>query len=212
MPVNAVTRLLASGAARRASGADQDAVGVPTAVAVLGEARVAGPVACAAALRLTSAAGADAALIIAPEAPSGPRAPARPRATRMAASLAARNIPAIATGRLVRATLPEEDGFLAFGRAAAVAGGPVVLMAGAVRTEEVDAALALQEAVVVVPAPGSDPEVPELAAQGLRALGHRVLTATSPPDPISRALALAGLATTGPLRALADDLINGERR
>jgi hypothetical protein len=206
--VSAVARLLAATAARRAS----ETAGVPTAVAVLGEARVAAPVACAAALRLASAAGADAALVVATELLSGPRAPARPRAARMAAALAARNIPAVATGRLVRAALPEEDGFVAFGRAAAVAGGPVVLMAGAVRTEEVDAALEFQEAVVVVPAPGSDPEIPQLAADGLRALGHRVAVAATPPDVFSRALALAGLAAIGPLRSLTDDLIDGDPR
>jgi hypothetical protein len=208
--MSAVARLLAAGSARRAKA--EPAAGVPTAVAVLGEARVAAPVACAAALRLTSVAGADAALVVGPEPPVGPRAPARPRAARMAASLAARDIPAVATGRLVRATLPEEDGFVAFGRAAAVAGGPVVLMTGGVRTEAVDRALELQEAVIVVPSPGSDPEVPQLAVDGLRALGHRALTATNPADPLSRALALAGLAAIGSLRALADDLIDGDRR
>jgi hypothetical protein len=172
-------------------------------VAVLGDPSTAGPVACALALRLAAVAGAEAALVVATVTVPGPRAPARPGAARLAGALVARDIEAIAAGRLVRAALGDA-GPGDFGRALVAAPGPAVLLAGGRRTEEVDAELEGHDAVVLAPGPDADPVVADLAARRLRALGHRRVTvAAAPADPLTRALAVAGLGATGPLRAAA---------
>lgn len=127
--------------------------------------------------------------------PGSARLPGAPAAQRLARSLAARDVPARATGRLVRATLPGDDepAAAAIQRAAAAipAEHPVVVALGGARGEALDGLLAAAD-FVVVPGPEGDPAT-AMALAGAAFVAHRVVAWPVPPGPGARRFARAGL-------------------
>lgn len=136
---------------------------------------------------------------------AAPRAPATRAAGRLATSLRGRDVPAVAGGRVVRATLPADpdEAVASAERVYAATDAPVVLVIAGPRTDAIDALLARQDALVVASDPVvADPDpVAELAARRLAELGPPVETLSPALPPLTRALATAGIAAPG-LRAL----------
>jgi hypothetical protein len=136
-----------------------------------------------------------------------PRAPATRGAGRLATSLRTRDVPVVAAGRVVRATLPADPAEAVAGaeRVYAATDAPVVLVIAGPRTEAIDAMLARQDALLVASDRiGAKPDpVAELAARRLAGLGPPVETLTPALPPLTRALATAGIAAPS-LRALGD--------
>ena len=121
-------------------------------------------------------------------------------ARRLAATLAARDIPALACGRTVQVALAEapEDALVLARRAAAAAGdAPVVVVLGGPRPEAFDAVLAEQEKLLVMTRPGLDEAVATLAVAGLPA---DAVARSVTLGPAARALAGAGVAVPAALR------------
>ena len=132
-----------------------------------------------------------------------PRVPATAGARALAARLAARELEARASGRLVRVALPADpaearDRAL---RAAAAAPGPVCVAVCGPRNREVDDLLAVQDALLVAGRPDADQRLLELARASLDATGVPVARCELAAGGLARVLALAGLAATGGLRA-----------
>jgi len=121
------------------------------------------------------------------------RAPARAGAARLAASLRARDLDASARGRLTLVHLPDEGRTDAVTRALAAAGVLPTVLAVAVRDQEVDGLMAARDAILVVLPPSAEPAMAQLALAGAAALVPLAAAVTLAPDPIQRALALAGL-------------------
>lgn len=122
---------------------------------------------------------------------------ALPAARRLAASLVARDLAAVASGRLVRIQLPdaERDALGALGRAEAACGSiPCVLALGGARGAGWDPVLAACDLVLVH---GDDPELTALAVARLADAGVRAVAAPAAPSPPVRALAAAGLSLRG---------------
>jgi hypothetical protein len=117
--------------------------------------------------------------------PAGPRLPGTGPARRLAASLAARGLPAVVSGRLV---LVEAEDAAGAGRALGAAPGPSVLVVSGPRDERMDALLRAQDRVLVA---GGD-EVAGLAAERLAADGVAVDRCGVPAGP-ARRLAPLGL-------------------
>lgn len=129
---------------------------------------------------------------------AAPRAPASRAAGRLATSLRGRDVPAVAGGRVVRATLPADpdDAVASAERLYAATDAPVVLVIAGPRTDTIDALLARQDALVVASdRVGVDVDpVAELAARRLAELGPPVETLNPALPPLTRALATAGIA------------------
>lgn len=126
-------------------------------------------------------------------------------ARRLARSLAARELAARASGRLVAVTLADDAAVAAgqIGRASAAAGGaPVVTALCAPRHDAFDALLAEQDAVVVAAA-SEPPALVRLATEALADAGARALTVPGL-SAVAAAAAHAGLcAVPSARRALA---------
>jgi hypothetical protein len=124
------------------------------------------------------------------QAPAPPRAPARAATRRLATSLGARGVRADAGGRLVvvRCELAETSA-----RALATAGALPSVFAVAARDPDLDALLAQREAILVALAPSADPALAGLALAGAKELSPSAASIEITFDPVSRALALAGL-------------------
>ena len=118
------------------------------------------------------------------------RSPARTAAARLATSLGARGVPAQAWGRLVlvRGELVETSA-----PALATAAALPSVLAVAVRDPAVDALLVQRDAILVALGPAADPVLSELALAGARELSPSAASIEITFDPVSRALALAGL-------------------
>ncbi len=170
-------------------------------LAVVGPAGSAAPVAAGLALALARDAGAACALVAGLGVPPASRAPGRRAANRAAAALAARELPATASGRLVLLSLDPPARPRDFGRAAAAVDGPAVLLVAGPRTAEADALLATQDAIVLALPRDSDPVLAEVAEDSLAALGPPVLRTGSPLSAITARLALTGLAAPASLRS-----------
>jgi hypothetical protein len=130
-----------------------------------------------------------------------PRGPATPAASRLAARLSGRQLPAVARGRLVWLRLPGDPhgAATAVRRAVATVDGPVVTAIGGARPAALDDLVAEHDLVVVA----ADPSTP-LAGAALARLTDCPALACRPLPRPGRALALAGLAAPRidpPLRA-----------
>ena len=172
---------------------------VPPSFAVLGERREA--VAVASGLVLASGAGGGL-VCVWPAEDVRPRLPATARARRVAARLEARGVRALAAGRLVGVPLPgpaAEAVAVSQRAAAAVDTATAVVLAGP-RDDDLDALLALQDAVVLVTARAADSPLVRLAVAGLAETPAPVVTVPAPSGPV-RALAGAGLIALPALRS-----------
>jgi hypothetical protein len=169
-------------------------------VAVLG--RPAAAAACASLLVLEAAraTGAACALLASWGDTGMPRlrAPASRAAARTAGALRARALPATATGRLVRIELSGEPAVAAgeLRRAIAAVRGPAAIALTRWRTDEVDAVLTEQDALVLVKAPGDDSALAEMTLDSLSQLGPPV-TRRPPPPRVIGVLATAGVLAPG---------------
>jgi hypothetical protein len=175
---------------------------------VLGAVRDAPPVAAALALTLRAAEGVPAALVAVwragGDAEPASGAAAMRAASRLAARLSRRELPAAARGRLAWLHLPPEPdaAAAALRRAMSAVDGPVVTALAGARPAALEPLVDDHDLVVVA----SDPGAP-LAAAALAGLGERgvsVLACRPLPRGPSRALALAGLVAPRldpPLRA-----------
>jgi hypothetical protein len=137
-----------------------------------------------------------------PPGDHGPRLPATTRARRLAARLEARGLTAVGGGRLVRVALPAPGAEAVAAAQRAVAAVDVttaVVLAGA-REDELDALLALQDAVVLVLREPLESPLVKLAVSGLADVAGPVVT-VSAPSGLDRALATAGLAAPPVLRS-----------
>ncbi|MGZ6642758.1 MAG: hypothetical protein ACXVFT_13100 [Solirubrobacteraceae bacterium] len=166
------------------------------------------PVACAAGVALARRARAPRSVVClftgtTPAPAPGPR----PGSNALAASLAARDVPAHRRGRLLVAALPAEPGEAA--RAArlalAAAGDLPFVLAVAIRTASLDALLAAQDAVLVA-APAGD-ALAELAVASAAALAPRAGAIDMPGSLAARALARAGLVAPGCVRRSIDAVL-----
>jgi hypothetical protein len=172
-------------------------------VAVLAPASDVHALACGLALRLTR--GPAVVAVWTGESPAAPLSsvPAVGVARRLASALAARDIAVTANGRLVSVALPAgetESAALAERVCATSPSLPVVLGVSGPRGDAWDQALVDRDLVVVHAAGDAiaDLTVARLAEQGADAV-----RLTSPPGPLARALARAGLALPGGLDGLA---------
>jgi hypothetical protein len=138
--------------------------------------------------------------------PPPPLIPPRAAATRLARSLTTRGFSAYARGRLVLARAPATSPAAATHALAAAASLPAVLGVG-VRDAEVDALLAAQEAILVALPPSADPALAELALAGATLLAPAGATMVGL-DPVSRALALAGIRAPGSIVAAVRELLS----
>jgi hypothetical protein len=167
-------------------------------VVVLGDARVVPALACAAALELVRAGGRDhAAALLWPGAGApSTRVPATGPARRGAARIAARGCEADATGRLVRARLPDDpaDATATVQRVVGGADCPVAVGLGGPRTPELDTLFTLADAVVLTRRPGEAPALTRLAEAGLARLQVPVVTCEARLGAPGRLLATTGLA------------------
>jgi hypothetical protein len=175
-------------------------------VAVLAPPGRVGTVGAAAALLLARQRRAPAALVAlwAPGhgSPRAAPAPAAPAARRLAAALDGRGLDARAAGRLATVVLPDEPVEAAAAAARAVAasqGRPVVLALGG-RATAFDALLTAQDRVMVVPPPGADRALTELALAGLGDVARDACACAADPTPAARALVATGVAVPGALR------------
>jgi hypothetical protein len=131
-----------------------------------------------------------------------PRLSATARARRLAARLEGRGVTALAGGRLVGVSLPgpAAEAVAAAQRAvAAVDAATAVVLAGP-RHDDLDALLALQDAVVLVLREPADSPLVRLALAGLAHTPAPVVTVPAPSGPVG-ALAAAGLTVLPALRA-----------
>jgi hypothetical protein len=134
---------------------------------------------------------------------SAPGVPARAAAARLVASLRARDVDACARGRLALAGLPQEqpgaaglagDPLAAAATRALAAAGPLpTVLAVAGRDPDVDALLAVRDAILVALPPSTEPALARLALAGAAALTPRAAPIALALDPLQRTLALAGL-------------------
>ena len=127
-----------------------------------------------------------------------PVLPAVPRARRVAASLAARGLPARATGRLVTVTLPAEETAAAAAAtrlAGAVGGAPLVFAVGGPRRDAWDQVLVDCDLVAVH---ADDPALADLAVERLTEQGADAIRLAALPTRLARSFAQAGLALPGP--------------
>jgi hypothetical protein len=134
--------------------------------------------------------------------------PARSAAARLAASLAARDLRARACGRLVFVCVAADgDGPALAARALAAAGALPTVLGVAARDPGIDVVLAAQHSLLVALAPSADPAFAELALAGANELARSATAVALTIDPISRALALAGVrAPTALARAVGEAL------
>lgn len=178
---------------------------VPPVLAVLGDPRVAMPLACASALVLArSAHHSHAAVCMRPAGSvSAVRLLASGTARREAARLAARGCETDASGRLVRARLPDPpaEAAAAVRRLAAAAGCPLAVALGGPRAPELDAVLTLADAIVLVRRRGDPPGLARLAAAGLARLQIPVAICDDCLGATARLLVTAGVAVPSPARA-----------
>lgn len=157
----------------------------------------AGPgLACLLAMALRARSGASVAVAAwwSPSPRMPPGAPALRPARALAASLRARDVPAGASGVLVRAGLDEDEGTAARqARAVMAAAGacPVVVLFARARGAAMDGLVAGLDLVVVAGWP--QPALGELSGLGLAEAGVRVTSWPDPPGVPARASALAGL-------------------
>lgn len=133
--------------------------------------------------------------------PGGDR-PAAPAARRCAARLRAAGHPATVVGRLVRVSLPgDEGGAAAAARSAVVRSGiPSVLVAAGARGPEIERLLGEQALCLLAVRPGADEELTALALAALERLAPCAVVELRP-SPGAAALARAGAALVAPLRA-----------
>src|SRR4051794_39712690 len=112
------------------------------------------------------------------------------------------------TGPLARVALPAApaDAVATARRAAAAAPTACAVALSGPRDADLDALLALQDAVVLVARAGADSTLVRLALAGLTAMGPPA-TAVAPPTGISRRLGLAGVAVLPRLRAEIGDAL-----
>lgn len=180
----------------------RDAVApVPPVAVVLGDPRVVPGVASALALGM-AARGPATVLLWPPELARGPRVPASGAARRIASRLAARGCAVEATGRLVRARLPDDpDGAVAAAqRAVAAADCAVAIGLAGPRTPELDTLLTLADAAVLVRRPSDAPALTRLAEASLSRLGVPAVTCEADLGATARLGATAGLAVGSPAR------------
>jgi hypothetical protein len=201
---------LAPVAPPRAPGRVRPATRLPLRAAVLGAAAEAAPVGALLANALRSSAGASAAAL-AVWAPGGValrRGPSGLAASRLAARLTARGLPAVARGRL--AVLALEDHPVAAAVAARRAAGalevPLVTVITGPRCEVIEGVLAEQDLVVVACA---EPDGP-LARLAVAGCSAAALACEAPPPGPARWLARTGIAGSRalpvPLRSLIREL------
>ena len=197
-------------AATSPRGAARAASGLPLRAAVLGSAEDAPPVAAMLANALRGAGGAPTAAV-AVWAPGGApprRGPATLGASRLAARLSARGLPAVGRGRLAWLRLEDHPvaAALATRRAAGALEVPLVAVVAGPRCDVVEGLLGEQDLVLVV---AGDPAGPLARLAVASCAGAALAHGHCPPGP-ARGLALAGL--TGarglalPVRALVRDL------
>jgi hypothetical protein len=176
---------------------------------VVGARRDALPLAAAVALVLRAedrAAAAVVAVWAGGDARPLPRGPATPAASRLAARLSGRQLPAVARGRLVWLRLPGDPdaAATALRRVVAIVDGPVVTAIEGARPAALDDLVADHGVVIVA----ADPATP-LAGAALAGLTDCSGLACRPlPRGPGRALALAGLAAPRldpPLRAISTE-------
>jgi hypothetical protein len=132
--------------------------------------------------------------------------PARVGARQLRRSLAAREIEATASGKLVRVLLPEpgEQAAAVATRAMGAASAPAVLVLAGPRPESLDELLLRHDAIVVAADPDADRTLVDLAVATLAGRHPAVSPCTLPLGAVARALAAAGLAAPiGAGRALA---------
>ena len=165
-----------------------------TRTVVVGTRRDALPLAAAVALVLRVADRAAAAVVavwVGGGARPSPRGPAMPAASRLAARLSGRQLPAVASGRLVWLRLPLDPhgAATAVRRAVATVDGPVVTALAAARPAALDDLVADHDLVIVA----ADPATPLARAALARLTGCSGLACRPLPRGPGRALALAGL-------------------
>ena len=142
---------------------------------VLGSARDAVPVAAALAGGLRERERAAGAVLVTWPSPDPPRpALGTPAASRLVANLQSRGLAAVARGRLAWLALGDDELDLAR-RALAAVDVPAVVAITGPRTAATDELLAEQDHVVLVAPPDADPQLAELARQGLAEQGIPVV-------------------------------------
>jgi len=131
------------------------------------------------------------------------RAPARLAARRLAARLGARDIPALASGRLVHVTLPPAtvDACAAAQRVAGAAACPAVFALGGARDRAVDGLLAAVDLVVVLAARGPTGALAAAARAGFADLRVPAVTCSTVERPLMALLASTGLYVPADLRS-----------
>jgi hypothetical protein len=146
-----------------------------------------------------------------------------PRAHRAAAGLRERELPAVASGRLVqladrRGPLAEDDLAVRaaalsaeLGRAATALRAPAAVAFPFARTPALDRVLAWHDAIVVVREPDTSAAVIERALESLAELG-RPVAAMTPPARLSGALAAGGLRAPSEALAAVVQLALGDGR
>ncbi len=169
-------------------------------VVVLGGPRAAAPVACAVALDVArrSGFGHAAVCLWPPSCVPATRAPGSGAARREASRAAARGCVAEATGRLMRARLPESpsEAVAAAQRVVGSARCPVAIAIAGPRTEPLDTLLALADAIVVARGPRDDPSLVEIAAARLSDGAVAVTVCEGRFGAFARLLVTSGLAVT----------------
>ena len=157
---------------------------------VLGTGRAVETSACRALLALPADAGAPLLLVWRGSgSPGVPRVPATPAARALAAALTGRDLAAVASGRLVRCTLPDDAAAacVAAQRALAAARGPVAAAICGPRTPELEPLVAGADRVLVAAAAS-----PALAACAVAEFGARAGAAPAS-SRVTDLLAFAGL-------------------
>ena len=178
---------------------------------VLAPARELPAVAIAAGLALARRRSTALVCVAAPATPAAAplRLPARAGAARLAASLAARGLPAEARGRIALVHLPGDaaEASTAAARAFAAAGAQPTVLAVAQRTEDVDVLLADRDAILVVLGSGTEATLAGLALAGARRITASAAALTLALDPVQRALAVAGCWSPPTIRHAIDGLL-----
>ena len=183
---------------------------LPLRAAVLASAADAAPVAGVLANALRSASGASTAAVAvwAPGASLGRGGPAGLGASRLAARLTARGLPAVARGRLAWLRVDDHPvaAAVAVRRAAGAIDVPLVAALGGPRCEVIEGLLGEQDLVLVV---AGEPEGPLARLAVESCAGAAIAHGACAPGP-ARWLALAGLAgahaLTGPVQGLVREL------
>ena len=183
---------------------------LPLRAAVLGSAGGAVPVGALLANALRSAVGAHAAALAvwAPGVSAARGEPSTPAASRLAARMAARGLPAVARGRLAWMALDEHPvaAVVATRRAAGALELPFVVVLAGPRCDAVEGVLAEQDLVVIAAA---DPEGP-LARLAVAGCAGAALACAPPAPGVARWVARSGAAghrgLGTPLRSLVREL------